>query len=227
MDIQKARTRFMDFIDQGQVEEWSPVTIIGAGGIGSPISYKLAAMGFSLQLWDPDVVSEENIGSQSFAFPDIGQPKVEVLKSSLELAYRVQVGVKVAKFTAEEEVSGVVICGVDSLEERVEIWKAIEFNTKVPLYIDGRVGGRRFKLFCLDPCNPDMVNPYGSHLDLTIPTSDLPCTARFAPQAGSALCWSVVSVLETFIRGERVPFQIVGQNFVFRTVYIGDNDETV
>ena len=61
------------------------VTIVGAGGTGSPVAVQLARMGVrSIQLIDMDCVDETNLprlyGAQN---TDVGKPKVEVLKRHL------------------------------------------------------------------------------------------------------------------------------------------------
>ena len=59
--------------------------VIGAGGLGGPVAYALAAAGAgSLTLCDPDAVDLGNLQRQvQFTTADIGRPKVEALADEL------------------------------------------------------------------------------------------------------------------------------------------------
>lgn len=195
------------------------MTIIGIGGIGSPVAETLARMGFDLIIYDSDPVGPENIGSQRYGFPDIGLEKAAVLKKRLEEQYRVSVIAHQELFEGQDELSGIAVCGVDSLETRAEIWESVKFNPLVPLYLDGRVGGERFKLFALNPCDPKDINRYETHLDLSRPRTRMPCTARFAPQAGIALDWITCCIIKEWIVGNQIPFQVTGHNLEIRKTY--------
>ena len=62
------------------------ITIIGCGGLGSPVSVYLAASGVGrINLVDPDVVEIRNLHRQVFfQEEDIGEFKVDVLKDHIE-----------------------------------------------------------------------------------------------------------------------------------------------
>lgn len=176
-------------------------------------------MGFDLILFDGDDVSPENIGSQNFGFPEIGMKKVEALKERLEKKFQIAVISYAENFEGQKELSGIVISGVDKLETRVKIWEEnIKFNPLVPLYIDGRVGGERFKVFSLSPCDPENIERYETHLDLRNPVTEITCTSKFAPQAGVAISWIVICLLQELITGKEIPFQLTGENFAFRKI---------
>lgn len=63
----------------------STVTVIGAGGVGSPAALYLAAAGVgTLRIIDPDTVSLSNLQRQVlFDTADIGRPKVEIAQQRL------------------------------------------------------------------------------------------------------------------------------------------------
>lgn len=62
------------------------VLIIGAGGLGSPAAYYLAAAGIStLGLMDPDLVEPSNLQRQILHFtPDLGRPKAASAAEKLQ-----------------------------------------------------------------------------------------------------------------------------------------------
>lgn len=61
------------------------VLVIGAGGLGSPAAFYLAAAGVgSIGIVDPDVVDLSNLQRQILhATPDVGRPKVESARDTL------------------------------------------------------------------------------------------------------------------------------------------------
>lgn len=211
-----ARSRFSDFINQELVKANSPITIIGVGGIGSRIGETLAEIGFDLSIWDDDIVKTENIGSQKFGYPDLGRLKVEALKTRWESQCQVSIDAHPEKYSGQKELSGIVIVGVDSKETRAKIWEFAKYNPLIPLYLDGRVGGERYKLFALNPCDPIAIEKYETHLDLSKPAMQALCTAKFAPQAGLALEFYIWTTIKEFITGHNLPFEIAGKNFDMR-----------
>ena len=58
----------------------SPITVIGAGAIGSAAVVTLAKMGCSdITVWDEDVLAEHNVPNQMCLVDRVGQPKVDAL----------------------------------------------------------------------------------------------------------------------------------------------------
>ena len=73
------------------------INVIGAGGTGSHVLSSLAAMNHALvsfgrqplyvKIYDPDIVTETNIGRQAFSPADVGKYKAEVLMSRINRFY--------------------------------------------------------------------------------------------------------------------------------------------
>ncbi len=60
------------------------VVLIGAGGLGGPVAYALAAAEVALTVCDHDAVELSNLQRQvQFKSADIGRPKVEALADEL------------------------------------------------------------------------------------------------------------------------------------------------
>lgn len=98
--------------------------IIGAGGLGGPVAYALAAAGAeSLTLCDPDRVELSNLQRQvQYSTADIGRLKVEALAGELlRRGYpRTRIRIVAARFDADTadqvlDGAGVVIDGTDDL----------------------------------------------------------------------------------------------------------------
>ena len=76
------------------------VNLVGCGGTGTHVLTNLAMMNHSLvklgrqplfvRVWDPDIVSEHNIGRQLFSPVDVGAYKAEVLVTRINRFYGLQ-----------------------------------------------------------------------------------------------------------------------------------------
>jgi hypothetical protein len=159
------------------------LTVIGCGGIGASALPTFASLGIpKIVLWDPDVVEPRNMASQLIYGPeDLLQPKVDVCKRELERLGVQEVEVHQKEFTADDAdtLEGIVVCGVDTMAVRKIIWGAVEWNTQVALYMDGRIGGEQFTLLTVEPFNPDHIDWFTSfQLYDDEDTDPLPCAER-------------------------------------------------
>jgi molybdopterin-synthase adenylyltransferase len=69
-----------------------PLTLCGAGALGSHLADNLARQGFGqLQVIDRDRVEEHNVGTQLYGLSDVGAWKVEVLRQRLFRATGVEI----------------------------------------------------------------------------------------------------------------------------------------
>lgn len=156
----------------------SPVTLIGAGGVGSAIGLLLAKMGVpKLAVFDFDTVEEHNLPSQLYRREDIGRPKTEALAEIAKSFADGQIDARTERF-ADQPLTGLVISAVDSMDVRLSIWERLRFNPDVELYVDTRMGANLAVIHCVRPCDPDDVKRYERHLYPSSEASDIPCTAR-------------------------------------------------
>jgi molybdopterin/thiamine biosynthesis adenylyltransferase len=199
-----------DYSDQTSIFDpnqftW-PVHVIGVGGIGSALVLPLVKLGLrsELHLWDPDVVEPHNIPAQLiYSTADIGKAKVQAACDFLEPLKdpKCQLIPHAEVVTAETELSGIVICGVDSMKSRASIWESVEFNPEVPLFIDGRMGGEEIQLFSLNPCDLDLIEFYGTNwLFPDEEGSTLPCAARTVIHPPLVLAGLIIAQLTRFAR---------------------------
>ena len=108
------------------------VCIVGLGGLGSPISLQLTAMGVgSLRIVDMDVVELSNLHRQSlYNTKDIGYPKAEVAEKKLKsINPRLKIEaltVAVNQDSVKDLIKGVdvVVDGLDSIETRYVVNRA-------------------------------------------------------------------------------------------------------
>ena len=101
-----------------------PITLCGAGALGSLLADNLARQGFSRwKVIDRDRIEEHNVGTQLYGESEVGAWKVEVLRNRLFRAVGVEIEAVAKELTARNAVtllkgSGVVIDTFDSFASR-------------------------------------------------------------------------------------------------------------
>jgi adenylyltransferase/sulfurtransferase len=133
---------------QGQLKlKNAKVCVVGVGGLGNPITSRLAAMGVgTLRIVDRDVIELSNLHRQTmFDEDDVGQVKVEVAAKKLQKLNpdcKIEaLAVSVNDYTALEVIEGcdVVIDALDSVNARYALNKAcVNFN--IPFVTGAAVG---------------------------------------------------------------------------------------
>ena len=130
----------------------SKICVVGVGGLGNPITTRLAAMGVgTLRIVDRDVIELSNLHRQTmFDEDDVGQVKVEVAAKKLQKLNpdcRIEaLAVSVNDYTALEVVEGcdVVVDALDSVNARYALNKAcvkfgIPFVTGAAVGVSGQI----------------------------------------------------------------------------------------
>src|SRR3990172_7656046 len=107
-----------------------PITVIGAGAIGSATVVTLAKTGCSnLTVWDDDLLESHNISNQLCKTAMIGRLKVEALQAlTLELT-DVAIRTENRRYQGQS-LEGVVIAAVDSMTARQSVWRRVKLNPK-------------------------------------------------------------------------------------------------
>lgn len=137
---------------QGQLKlKNAKICVVGVGGLGNPITTKLAAMGVgTLRIVDRDVIELSNLHRQTmFDESDVGQVKVEVAAKKLQKLNpdcKIEaLAISVNDYTALEVVEGfdVVIDALDSVNARYALNKAcvklgIPFVTGAAVGVSGQ-----------------------------------------------------------------------------------------
>jgi len=154
---------------QGQLKlKQAKVCVVGVGGLGNPITTRLAAMGVGkIRIVDRDVIELSNLHRQTmFNEDDVGQVKVEIAAKKLRKLNPdiiiEELPVSVNDFTAFDVVDGcdVVIDALDSVNARYSLNKAC-IEKKIPFVTGAAVGvtGQSFTIlpnesacyYCLFP----------------------------------------------------------------------------
>ena len=179
VDRSAIRSRQADLVDSMILT--IPVTIIGAGAIGSFVTMTLAKMGFKyLTVWDDDEVSTENISNQFYRYRDIGEFKVDALRAMVKDFEGLDINNVTRRFVRSNHplVNEVVISCVDSMAVRKEIYDHIKRNANVSYFVDGRMGGQQAEVYTVDLLNTAQKKFYESRLWTDDEASELPCTQK-------------------------------------------------
>jgi len=133
---------------QGQLKlKQAKVCVVGVGGLGNPITARLAAMGVgTIRIVDRDVIELSNLHRQTmFNEDDVGQVKVETAAKKLrKLNHDIvieELPISINDYTALDVVDGcdVVIDALDSVNARYSLNKAC-IEKKIPFVTGAAVG---------------------------------------------------------------------------------------
>jgi molybdopterin/thiamine biosynthesis adenylyltransferase len=175
--MDKKFSRQTDLVDMKRLEQMA-VTIIGAGSIGSFTTYALAKMGVKdITVYDNDIVEKHNFSNQIYRVEDIGKKKVTCLKNRIKTDTELKIKAIEEKYE-NQKLKGIVISAVDSMETRETIWKNCKLNYEAELFIDVRVGGQIYRIYVVNPMDPDEIEQYETSLYPTSEVSPLKCTER-------------------------------------------------
>ncbi len=209
----------LDLVDQKALK--LPITVIGAGGIGSWTVLALAKMGCSnIKVYDFDRVEDHNVASQFFKEGQLGLDKVEALQENvLE-----QTGIKIFPFVTDiNEIdidTELIIVAVDSMAVRAQIAEKYKGTNKY--IIDGRMGGLQMEIYKIGALNYPMT---------IVPQQDVdpdPCTAKSISFNGMTIGALIANNVRQFIDDTIVNGLLVylfEDNSLLRKYYDSDNNK--
>jgi len=169
-----------------------PVTLIGAGSVGSQVAVMLAKIGVAeLRVYDGDNVESHNIPMSAFGVRDLGLYKVQALERLLLEQSDLQIDA-VPRMFGSEPLKGSVVACVDTMEARQAIWDQAKMNPNVDVLVDTRLAGEFVSVFSLDPCDPEDIAYYEHFLypssEALMPTCGLHGIIYVSAQAAIAVC---------------------------------------
>lgn len=143
-----------------------PVTLIGAGSVGSEVARQLTKIGITdLTVYDDDYVESHNIPVSCYRVKDLGRSKVDALMDVIKEQSGIEIKVLNTRFdTTHPPLKGTVVSCVDSMEARQEIWENVKHRPDVDILIDTRVSEELVWVFAIHPCDPDDIELYEHHL---------------------------------------------------------------
>ena len=188
------------------------ISVLGCGTVGSWAATCLAKAGFKkFFLCDMDIVEDVNLPSQAFAMNHIGSNKASALMHEiLMLGDGLKVDTQAWALEGGEQFhTGVILCAVDNMELRKDIFELSAKGQHDSLFIDFRMGGNLLKVWAFDPTDERRCEQYLSTLHATADASELPCGGRtFAPVGPLAGAIATQLVTKWLRDGDQPPFHI-------------------
>ena len=209
-DNQNLQNRFLRQLDIVPPEKLAfPITVIGAGAIGSATVVTLAKMGCpNITVWDADTLEDVNIPNQLCKPTLIGRPKVEALA---ELVYELtEIQIKqVSRRYMGQRLKGVVIVTVDNMTTRQKVWKRVRLNRKIPLLIDARMGAEFARIYAVFPTNDRDADLYEQNLYSSEDAEHLPCSARSIIYCPTVIAGYIALLVKQHAVGQPLPREVL------------------
>lgn len=217
-DVRPDFWRQLDFVTPNDLG--FPITIIGAGGIGSPTALVLAKMGCSdIRVVDFDSVEDHNFPNQMFRLEDLGRPKAEALSEIIESFTGVKPTAEVERFEGQA-LQGVVIVAVDNMATRQAVWKKAKLNIHIPLFIDARMGGMIAQVFALSPLIPQSTRDYEGMLFSDEEAVEVPCTAQAIIYNTYMIASVIGAIIKAHARKEPLPMEGIVKSIDMATLHL-------
>lgn len=188
----------------------SKVGIVGVGAVGAQIARMLATMGVGyIDMWDHDVVSEENLGTQGWNAKQVGQFKTFALADDLaERNPGISGSAKAVKFPlefsrADMPLYDLFVPCVDSMADRLSILEAMQ-PVWPSFVIDTRMASTSCTVICAKSFEDWRPTWFGDN-----EASSEPCTARSTVYCAMSAAFLAVHWWIQHLRGARVPLRTV------------------
>lgn len=220
-------TRQRDWFDPSKHSDLH-VAIVGCGGIGSPTAFNLAKLGVNeITLIDFDKVEPHNLPNQMFRLEDVGKSKVQAMKEIIESFTFCKVNAVEGKLEdADDHLHGIVVSGLDSMKARKALWDMLRFSMRVPLLIDGRIGGQDVLVHSIRPAEVDDIEYYEKYCMYTDAEGvEAPCTARGIYDVATKTASLITRNVRLWLTGQAVA-PTVTHNQANLGVSIFPNEET-
>jgi len=193
--------RQLDIIPEEILE--SPITIIGAGAIGSYTTLGLAKTGFNnITVIDFDKVSVENMNNQLYGPGFINQLKVNSLFTIINELTVYEINTKSQRYEGGK-FPGIVISALDSMAGRKLIWREHEGNTATKWIIDPRMGAEIAVLYTMNPNNEADQLEYPRTLFSDDEAVQIPCTAKATAYTALMISGYVVATVKQLLTGQK------------------------
>jgi len=165
----------------------------------------------NLAVFDADTVDTHNVSTTMYALNQVGMPKVVALgKLVKQFGYVENHFVGYAEwFTRRTPLKrlpwrpDMIISGVDSVEARKEIF-AFALKHRIPVMIDGRIGGENLRVYTVDMSSPKERKAYLKSLPRPEQITPLPCNSQQVFDIGGFTASLIVRAVRKAGKGEYV-----------------------
>jgi hypothetical protein len=194
-----------------------PITVIGAGGIGSFLVLALVKMGFTnVTVYDADLIEDHNVDNQLYGHKHLGMMKVDALRELCEDLADITIYPKCEWYTGKEPIAhqGILIFAVDSITARNDIWVNLKASVNSMLdckldvtkfFIDARMGAEIIRIFTVNPMIFGEIEMYEESLHPQGESYVAPCTEKSIMYTPFVAGGEVASLVKQFLMGQSVP----------------------
>jgi hypothetical protein len=209
-DNRSLENRFLRQIEIVSPEKLAfPITVIGAGAIGSAAVLTLAKMGCSdITVWDADALEEVNIPNQLCKPSFVGRSKVEALAQLVYELTEFQIKQINRRYTGQN-LKGVVVVTVDNMAGRKNVWKRAKLNPQIPLLIDARMGAEFARIYAIHPTNVEDADFYQQNLYSSGEAEHLPCSARSILYCPMVVAAFIALLIKKYAKNQPLPKEIL------------------
>lgn len=197
-EMQIRLMRQMDLLPLEKLGE--PITIIGAGAIGSWLTLALTKMGFgNITVYDADNVDMENMCVSLYRPVDVGQKKVHALQNLIQ-QFTGMVIRGIPSHYSSGVFPGIVVSAVDSMAVRKLIWDnhvAKAINTR--RIIDPRMGAETALLYVMSPFDEKDKTTYEKLLYSDDAAVHEPCTRKATAYCALPLAGLVAAQVKSLV----------------------------
>lgn len=186
------------FKDLGWVEKVgeTPVTLVGAGGIGSWTALLLARAGVpNIIVYDDDTIENHNLGGQLFRLNSVGAAKVGEVNqivsdftgtsiSGLQYKYR------------DQNITPHVITALDNMEAREAVYEKWKSMDDRKLLIDGRLLAESFQIFTVTKATEGQ---YEKYLFDDSEVEEVDCTAKQTSHFAAMIASHIVNIFTNYM----------------------------
>jgi molybdopterin/thiamine biosynthesis adenylyltransferase len=185
----------------------TPITMIGAGSIGSFTALYLAKMGCeNINVWDFDKVSEVNVGCQLYGIEHIGRFKTQCLQATILHLTGVEIVPHETRWGGV--VSPILISCVDSMNTRREIWETIKHNGGIDWYIDGRMAGEYLHIYTIKMGDTKAMTEYTKSLQGK-DQEHISCSERSVVYNTSIVGGLIAKQIKSIAKKQTLPREII------------------
>jgi len=222
-------TRQLDLIPLSVLS--TPLTFIGAGGVGTPSILCLAKMGFAdITVYDFDKIEVENLSSQFYRRRDIGKFKVDALKEIILDFTDVELQVNNVRYEGKKQFPGIVISSVDSMAVRKLLWDTHLTSTQTRLFIDPRMSAEQALIYAMQPMRPLDVTAYAKTQYTDDNAHQERCTAKATMYTSAGIGALVAKIVKDFVCGTpyaRVTEWNIADNILLQHMYVQQPNRSV
>lgn len=202
-------TRQMDILPTSALS--LDIGIIGAGAIGSQVAMCLAKMGFeSIDVYDFDIVDDENMNCQWYGPHQIGKNKVTALFDNINNLTGTKINPVPTRVRGTLDIvrtDEIMICAVDSMKVRSELWKVFA-DSGIRWWIDPRMGAEEGMVYTVDVRDDESRSRYEKTLYSDDEAVQEACTAKATMYCAMMLSGQVSKIVKDIAMEDNISHTI-------------------